>query len=411
MNVDIYSKIFNKIVAIMLLILFLYSSLFIISAAFNINKKINKHNYLSVKLYKNLSLTKKCDIFECTAIRKSHKITHYANSIPLLVIDTYSKNIQVYDNIYYDTTQLSFNYKTNNIYVYFDINSEYQKNLFSILITLPFIILILIYIIASTIRQEQEESLVTLAGNEALLANKTMINITENIHHELNTPLEVIDNKVEKIRRLLTKVATELKSNIPEGQKDIRDLGELNFEKDFEFIKTSGEQIYAVLEKMKGFKHLRYSNGNKTIKDIIDGSFKIISISNTNFTYKLDDKLTEFKLNSKVIKNADLLSIMLNHIKNSLEANASKVYICVETAKDKFIYVRIIDNGLGIPKDAKRDIFKPNFSTKPDLDNIRGNGMYLNKHILESTGGAISLIESSNQGTTIELKIPSIKII
>ena len=60
---------------------------------------------------------------------------------------------------------------------------------------------------------------------------------------------------------------------------------------DFEFIKTSSEQIYNILEKMKGFKHMRYSNGNKTIHDVFEGAFKIISISNTNYEHQIDDKL------------------------------------------------------------------------------------------------------------------------
>jgi hypothetical protein len=76
----------------------------------------------------------------------------------------------------------------------------------------------------------------------------------------------------------------------------------------------------SVLEKTRGFKHLRYSNGNKSIFDIIDGAFKIMSISNSNFTYNIDNRLNDYKLNYKLVKdfkNADLLNIVLNHIKKS----------------------------------------------------------------------------------------------
>ena len=153
---------------------------------------------------------------------------------------------------------------------------------------------------------------------------------------------------------------------------------------------------------MKGFKHLRYSNGNKTLADIIDGGFKIINISNTNFDYEVDEKLMGYSLSS-TLKNADLLSILLNHFKNSLEANASKIYVLFSSYKDGKINIRIIDNGLGIPEEARSKIFKANFSTKIGDSGVRGNGMYLNKHIMNTTGGDIKLIETSRKGTTIEL--------
>jgi signal transduction histidine kinase len=239
-----------------------------------------------------------------------------------------------------------------------------------------------------------------------------MITIAENIHHELNTPLEVIDNKIEKIRKIYldslnlcsNTICDECRSYIFKNEKKM-----LTLEEDFEFIKTSSEQIYSVLNKMKNFKHLRYSNGNKSVFDIATGGFKIINISNSNFDYYVDENLENYSLKKNSIKNAEMLSIFLNHIKNSLEANASIIKIFFVKEEPGFIIVRIIDNGNGIPENAIKHIFKPNFSTKDTDEDIRGNGMYLNKHILSSYRGNIKLIETSNKGTTLELKIPAKK--
>jgi len=314
----------------------------------------------------------------------------------------------------FDTDELALYNEVANSYYIMDTSkiSDDYKNIAMIFIPLMFLIyLIPLY---NSIKREKEEALILNAGSEALLANKSMINITENIHHELNTPLEVIDNKIEKIHTELSNFlleeyeATEDIDTIPEDRiKRNKRLVKLN--EDFDFIKTSSEQIYAVLEKMKGFKHLRYSNGNKSLKNIIDGGFKIINISNTNFEYKVDPKLAKYKIGTKLLVNADFLSIILNHLKNSLEANASKIFILFSKSDENNVYIRIIDNGNGIPKDAQKKIFAPNFSTKNSDTGIRGNGMYLNKHILENAGGNISLISSSKKGTTIELKIPSMK--
>jgi signal transduction histidine kinase len=268
--------------------------------------------------------------------------------------------------------------------------------------------------IYNIIKKEKEELILINIGVEASLANKSMINITENIHHELNTPLEVIDNKIEKIHKELSIFLLqeyEIIGNIDTISEDriYRNKRLLKLNEDFGFIKTSSEQIYAVLEKMKGFKHLRYSNGNKSIKNIIDGGFKIINISNSNFEYKVDNELENYKIGTDKLKNADFLSIILNHLKNSLEAFASKIFILFNKYENDKIYIRIIDNGNGIPEDIQKKIFTPNFSTKNSDSGIRGNGMYLNKHVLSHTGGDINLISSSKKGTTIELEIPAIK--
>jgi sensor histidine kinase regulating citrate/malate metabolism len=99
---------------------------------------------------------------------------------------------------------------------------------------------------------------------------------------------------------------------------------------------------------------------------------------------------------------------MINHIKNSLEANADKIYILFSKEQNNMLYFRIVDNGNGILPQAAKDIFKPNFSTKSiGSDGVRGNGLYLNKSIISSCGGSTRLVESSKFGTTFELAVPT----
>ena len=56
----------------------------------------------------------------------------------------------------------------------------------------------------------------------------------------------------------------------------------------------------------------------------------------------------------------------------------------------------------------KSIFFEPNFSTKGDFSMARGNGMYLNKTILNNIGGDVELVFSrTGEGTTIRLIIPA----
>jgi K+-sensing histidine kinase KdpD len=243
-------------------------------------------------------------------------------------------------------------------------------------------------IITSVIHEEQKEGAVRTGGNEALLTNKSMIMITENIHHEMNTPLEVIDNKIQKIKMKM---------------KKLDPLKLVQIEDDFEFIDTSSAQIRNILEKMKTFKNLRYSKKNQNIHKIFSNVFKMISMSSTNFEFSISDELKSVTINEDALTSSDLLNIGINHVKNSLEGGASKVYIIFEKIENDNLYIRIIDNGNGIAKNNQKKIFNPNFSTKSDFEGLRGNGMYLNKQIMNNAGGDIKLISSTKKGTTIGL--------
>lgn len=388
-------------------------------------------NYVDTQLtnyierHQEIDIKRLCIISNCTTVKTLGKVeTTYKvdeNKDVHKVADHNYNFIKIHGVLYIaDYSHFSIYNKTSNSHYILDTERVISAMITVMEFIIPLSLLIFIIPLLSTIRNEKNSAMLLLAGNEALLSNKSMINIAENIHHELNTPLEVIDNKIEKIHRILIKQimnndcrdAIDMTNDCTSCDSvnliiDKKEEKLAKLEGDFDFIKTSSEQIYNVLEKMKSFKHLRYSNGNKTIKDIIDGGFKIINISNTNFDYSVDVRLVNYGMDGTILKNADLLSIILNHIKNSLEANASKIYILFIGFDKNKLKIRIVDNGNGIPQDAIKNIFKPNFTTKATDFEIRGNGMYLNKHILNMAGGEIRLIESTKKGTTLELSIPA----
>lgn len=228
---------------------------------------------------------------------------------------------------------------------------------------------------------EYKKNLLQYNNLEALLTNRSMTLITENVHHELNTPIEVITNKIHKIKHLI-------------NNKDLNS--------DFEFIEISLEQISTVLDKMKNFKSLKYSNGNKTLYDIIDGGFKILSISNPDFFYYINLDLKKYQIKNHKLKNVDFLNILINHFKNSLEANASEIVVDYRL-ETKLIKILIKDDGNGIDKNIQKNLFKPNTSSK---GKNRGNGMFINKLIIRQTGGDIKIVSTSKKGTIIEISIP-----
>ena len=111
-------------------------------------------------------------------------------------------------------------------------------------------------------------------------------------------------------------------------------------------------------------------------------------------------------MNSTTFKNIDLINILINHIKNSLEANATVITATMNIENHsltKNIVIELKDDGNGIPKHLVKNIFEPNLSTKAIGDTIRGNDMYLNKHIIQEAGGNITIKETSPKGTTVAI--------
>ena len=76
------------------------------------------------------------------------------------------------------------------------------------------------------------------------------------------------------------------------------------------------------------------------------------------------------------------------------------------------IFLQLLDNGHGIPESAISSIYLANFSTK-EINKIdaetRGIGLYLSRTTLLNNGGDDFLIETSDQGTSFGINIPSLR--
>ena len=413
--------------------------LFFILCTFVLTAFVTMDNYCSyastfiensIEVYNNVNPQRVCEVIDCKTVYILPQIDNvcvltskltYNSSRDLLAIEqselTMKDLIHVKDNKYLNGTELLM--YSEKLHALFSIsfgNYTYltEKAFFGFLFSM---IALFIFLMYGTYKRERREALLQTIGSEAILSNKSMIMITENVHHELNTPIEIIDNKIEKIHRTITQyiigendwwVKNANLRAIPE-EKRAMNKKMVKLEKDFEFIRVAFEQMFAVLNKMKNFKSLRYSNGDKTIFDIIDGSFRIISISNADFNYVTDPEFKNYRMVSPTFKNIDLLNVLINHFKNSLEANANKIEVNMDISKfetTQKISILIKDNGNGIQDNIKHKIFQPNLSSKAIGDTIRGNGMYLNKHILTEAGGDIKIKETSPNGTIIAVTLP-----
>lgn len=203
-----------------------------------------------------------------------------------------------------------------------------------------------------------DELKVNLENSKTLLKQNLIYRLVENINHEINTPLSVIKIKLKKC-------------------------------KDKEILEAI-HSIEAVIDKISETKHIEKQSDS--IYETILVCLKMVSLTETNINYKIDESL---KSRKSKISSGDLKPILINHIKNSLEANAFVIKF-----KESMNNLIIEDDGNGIPEGVLKKIYEPNFSTKESLF-VRGNGMYISKLILNHNGLDEKILKSDKSGTSI----------
>jgi signal transduction histidine kinase len=93
--------------------------------------------------------------------------------------------------------------------------------------------------------------------------------------------------------------------------------------------------------------------------------------------------------------------ILINLIKNALQAGAKHVDITARMGKDDDVIVRVANDGEPIPVSAQEQIFIPFFTTKKEGSGI---GLSLSRQIMRNHNGSIELVRSNTQQTVFELR-------
>lgn len=101
---------------------------------------------------------------------------------------------------------------------------------------------------------------------------------------------------------------------------------------------------------------------------------------------------------------SQLKQVFINFLKNAIEAmpNGGKIFIDLKKIDSDHILIRFADQGEGIPEELLEEVGKPFFTTK---ENGTGLGLMICHRIIENHNGRIH-IESSEEGTTIEVTLP-----
>ena len=239
--------------------------------------------------------------------------------------------------------------------------------------------------------------------------------LTAGIAHEIQNPLNFVNNFSEVNAELLSEMKTEIdKGNFKEVKTIADDVIE-NEQK----ISHHGKRADAIVRGM--LQHSRKSSGQNELTDINALADEYLRLSyhglrakdkSFNATLQTDFDGTLGKIN---IIPQNIGRVLLNLYNNAFYAVTQKrnelngIYeptVSVSTKKvDNKIEIHIKDNGKGIPQKIRDKIFQPFFTTKPTGQGT-GLGLSLSYDIIKAHGGEIKVETKEGEYTNLLFNYP-----
>lgn len=241
-------------------------------------------------------------------------------------------------------------------------------------------------IMSDTIKEKEEQAKKTDIAKDEFLAMIT---------HELKTPLVPI-----------------------QGYSDIllnEHLGKLNSEQKnrLSIIKSSSETLLGIISDLLDVQkleigQLRMKKENSDIKSSILKSVNALAPQ----AEKNEIKITTDAESLMIVHDSERIKqVLTNLIKNAMiavESKTGKIEVTMEDTPSE-IQISVKDNGMGIPKDKQKDLFKKFYQVDTTLTRERGGsglGLAICRGIIDNHGGSISVQSQEGKGAKFTFSIP-----
>jgi len=241
--------------------------------------------------------------------------------------------------------------------------------------------------------------------------------LTAGIAHEIQNPLNFVNNFSEVNNELIEEMVDEIKKG---NQKEAEAIAN-NIRQNLEKINNHGRRADSIVKGM--LQHSRMSSGQKELTDInalcdeyLRLSYHGLRAKDKSFNAGFETNFDPSAGKIKVVPQ-DIGRVLLNLYNNAFYAVTEKVKtagnnyeprIIVGTKKinDK-IEIMVKDNGNGIPQKALNKIFLPFFTTKPAGQGT-GLGLSLAYDIVKAHRGEIKVDTKEGEGTAFIIQLNSI---
>ena len=218
----------------------------------------------------------------------------------------------------------------------------------------------------------------------------------------INTKIDFINTTANKLYKNIV-----LLKSISAGLK--KDESVDNFVRGIAML-SSIESSFSLLARFTNYQTSGATNSSDT-KDILT---KIISKQKANIDLKhLHIKKQvdgDFTID---LDQQALIMLIGSTVSNAVKFSKNGGAIDIEIKnKREYVLISVKDRGLGIAKDKLDQIMMPFVRATDvlqyDYEGV-GLALYLDRIILDQSGGSIDIISKPNEGTTVEIKVPKIQ--
>ena len=239
--------------------------------------------------------------------------------------------------------------------------------------------------------------------------------LTAGIAHEIQNPLNFVNNFSEVNKELVDELQQELRSGKIDEAIEISNDIKANEEK----INHHGKRADAIVKGM--LQHSRSSNSTKeptSINKLADEYLRLayhgLRAKDKSFNATLNTDFDESIGNINIVPQ-DIGRAILNLITNAFYAVDAKKKsgiegydptVSISTKKvGNTIEISVKDNGNGIPQKVLDKIFQPFFTTKPTGQGT-GLGLSLSYDIVKAHGGEFKVETKEGEGSEFIIQLP-----
>ncbi|HMH34607.1 MAG TPA: tetratricopeptide repeat protein [Puia sp.] len=269
-------------------------------------------------------------------------------------------------------------------------------------------------------KQEIENTLVLLKATQTqLIQSEKMASLgelTAGIAHEIQNPLNFVNNFSEVNTELLDEMNREI---VAENIAGIRNIA-ADLERNMEKITNHGKRADAIVKGM--LQHTRISHGHMEPRDISALADEYLKLSYQGFRAKdisfhatLETDFDQSIEKTNIVPQ-DIGRVLLNLYNNAfyavsekkkLHPNGYEPIVSVTTKKmDGKVEIRVKDNGNGIQKKVLDKIFQPFFTTKPAGQGT-GLGLSMNYDIIKAHRGEINVETKEGEFAEFIIHLPT----
>jgi two-component system, NtrC family, sensor kinase len=311
-----------------------------------------------------------------------------------------------------------------------DLSLQKQRT-YKVVFAIGFLlILIVAFVIYRSYRQKHktntilEKTLTDLKSTQSqLIQSEKMASLgelTAGIAHEIQNPLNFVNNFSELNTELIVEMKTEIEKGNYEDAIAIANDIEVNSQK----INHHGKRADGIVKGM--LQHSQTSNGTKEMTDVNVLAEEYMRLAyhgqkakdehfNVTISSDFDSSLTPMSIIPQGIGK-----VLLNLINNAFYAVGEKKVLLkesyhglvtigtkkIEDAGGKKIRIFVKDNANGIPQKIADKIFQPFFTTKPTGQGT-GLGLSLSYDIIKSHGGTLQLETTEGKGSIFIIELPA----